>query len=859
MAKKKKRRSKKSSAPKKQLTLAELEAQFAENVAAGNLRQAVSTAQRLCACDQERYEPLLCQALVALVDVLLDKGKISPARAAFDRLNNISSAPEVDDLALRLARESGDFIGTTAVAIRLLTVEPRGADDDHQYRQKLRAADTLVLSFAAFSLSLAAEYPGPAAELIQVHRALELICEKSYNEALAAVSTLGRCSFFAHWRLYIKGLAAFYRGEDDKARQAFSRLPEGSWLVDAAAPFLLLLLPVEDPSCRQLAKDESRLRAACILAGRSELADILPRANYLWMTGRHRDSFRYLHRSRINFPAETPDVYGSLTRFYYNAGYHLEGEQREQYILFLYEAVAKELKRNKTLVLQGLRLTALYCENDEGGEEQVVLFWQDFIRYYQLFYGENKRIASLVYAHLGELFAREVMNMEFNPFQLPGYSDDNHDETDIFDPEEAEKYFLLSIEADDGNKNSWLALLDLYAAAGWTTKENRLLDDIVKRFPDDKDALFKAGAGCWERHAWHKGRKYFRRALDLDPLDSYLQEKFILTTISLALEQVLKGRLERCCSLLDEVVEITRPELDDLNRGRSYLLGRWVIFYLLADNEDKAREYYAQAMEPAPNPDKLLYFIWMYALCRGVDLLFLAWMKKPLKKLFSRASVSTAMDFLVVFQYCCRMIDEDYSPLKKEESRLRGMLVKAMRHANVEQVVQVIEYAFDDPAAGKRLIRACLNRLKAIDSRSPYYLFYAYVADHLGLDKFPQNRDVAYLREILLLAEKTQDQQLIGKIKSQLTRLESFMDILEGMKNRIVDEIVAEDDLDDYDDDDDVDDDDGWENMPLPPGASQVPDSWKRKQRSGSGKKDPLPQDSNELSEASSLFDMFDD
>jgi tetratricopeptide (TPR) repeat protein len=852
MAKKKKRRSEKSSVPNKQLTLAELEDQFAENVAAGNFRRAAGIARRLCDHDLKRYEPLLFQALISLVDVLLDKGKISPARTAFDRLNKMSSAPEVDDLALRLARESGDFIGTSTAAVRLLTAEPRGADDDdhHQYLQKLRAADVLVLSFAAFPLPLAAEYPGPAAELSQVHQALELICKKSYNEALDAVATLGRRSLFSHWRLYIKGLVAFYRGEDDKAKQAFSRLPEGSWLVGAAAPFLLLLLPAEDPSCQQLAKDESRLRAACILADRSELADILPRANYLWMTGRHRDSFRYLHRSRINFPAETPDVCGSLTRFYYNAGYHLEGKQREQYIFFLCEAVAKEMERNKTIVLQGIRLAALYSENDEDEEDEMVLFWQDFIRYYQFFYGENKRIVSLVYAHLGELFARKVAGMEMSPFHLPGYLDAGRDESEIFDPEEAEKYFLLSIETDDGNKNSWLALLDLYSSAGWKTKENRLLDDIVKHFPDDKDALFKAGTGCWERHAWHKGRKYFRRALDLDPLDSYLQEKFILTTVSLALEQVLKGRLERCCSLLDEIVEITRPKLDDLNCGRSYLLGRWVIFYLLAYDEDKAQEYYAQAMETAPNPDKLLYFIWMYALCRGVDRNFLTWMEKPLKKLFSRASVPTAMGFLEVFRYCCRMIDEDFSPLKKEEMRLHKLLVKAMRQADVGQVVEVIEYAFDDPVTGKPVIRACLRRLKAIDSRSPYYLFYDYVANHLGAGKLPRNRDVTYLREILLLAEKTQDRQLIGRIKTQLTKLESFMDMLEGMQNHIFDELVAEDDLDD--------DDDGWD-MSLPPGASQVPDSWKRKQRPGSEKKDQLPQDANELSETSSLFDTLND
>ncbi|MEA1939565.1 MAG: hypothetical protein U9N03_02755, partial [Candidatus Caldatribacteriota bacterium] len=314
MAKKKKKRSKKSRTPKKALTIEELEVQFKQSIESENFRQAVSAAQRLCDCDQQRYEPLLCRAHVALVKVLLDKGKVSQARAAFAPLKKMSPAPEIDDLALCLARENGDFAGAAEVAARLLTAD---VQDDDDRLPMLRAADVLVLSFADFPSCLAAEHSGPAAELAQVHRALALICAESYDEALAAVGNLGRRSLFAHWRLFIKGLVAFYRNEDDKAGQAFARLPADSWLVDAAAPFQLLLLPVDDAYCRQLAKNESRLQDACLLAGRPELADVLPRANYLWMTGRHRDSFRYLRRSLAEFPAETPDVNGSLTRFYY--------------------------------------------------------------------------------------------------------------------------------------------------------------------------------------------------------------------------------------------------------------------------------------------------------------------------------------------------------------------------------------------------------------------------------------------------------------------------------------------------------------------------------------------------------------
>ncbi len=855
MAKKKKKRSKKSRTPEKLLSVVELEAQAAESFKTGNLRQAVSAAQHLCERNREHYEPLLCRARVALVEVLLNKGKMSQARTAFAPLKAMPPTPEIDDLALHLARESGDFISVADTAVRLLTSAAREDDDCHRL-QKLRAADVLVLSFADFPASLATGHPELAAELRQVHQALELVCQQSYNEALAAVISLGRRSLFAPWRLYIKGLVAFYRGEDEKAREAFARLPEDSWLSGAASPFLLLLLPLDNVRCRQLAKDEARLRDVCLLAGQPELADILPRANYLWMTGRHRDSFRYLHRSRIKFPTETPNIYGSLTRFYYNAVFSLGNEAAESYIDFVLEKATKNPEKNQIMILQGLRIAVLYFEPEDEDGCEVISLWQDFIRLQQHFYGENKRLTSMIYAHLGEFFAREMVDEPgMDPFQLLRHPDHRSDEKEFFDPEEAERYFLLSVEEDAENRQAWLALLDLYDGAGWKSKRNRLLDDIVKRFPDDQETLLKAGTGCWERKALHKGRKYFQRALELNPQDAFLQEKFLLVTAALAHDQVCKGHVDACHSLLAEVMEVARPELDNISCGFSYLLGRWSVFFLMVNEEREAWDCYERARSLAPNPDKFLYFTWVYGLSQGLGSRSLSPLKKPLQKLFAAASTETALDFLEVFKYGCRLLEnEKYtSPrLESEEKQLRKLLAKTMRNADNRQVLEVIEYALDDAIDGKRLIRACLHRFKAINARSPYYLFYEYVARHMIKEKPPQPEDIVLFREILVLAEETRDQVLIGRVKGQLERFESLVKMYERFKE-------FSDDPDDYVDEEDLDADvgGGW-RMPLPPGARQAPSSW-RELYPQPKKKDQPTSAPDELTEAPSLFDMFDD
>ena len=172
--------------------------------------------------------------------------------------------------------------------------------------------------------------------------------------------------------------------------------------------------------------------------------------------------------------------------------------------------------------------------------------------------------------------------------------------------------------------------------------------------------------------------------------------------------------------------------------------------------------------------------------------------KKALKRLFAAANVSTAMDFLEVFKYCRRLMDDDSDLLEKEEKRLQQLLSKAMRNAQTGQVVQVLEYAFDDDAdASKRLVNACLRRLKALDARSPYYLFYSCVVKHMKGVKLPQVQDVNYLKQILRQAEAIQDAELVGRIKKRIVGLEMLVNMC-GSLNTLVDDLTEFDELDDY-------------------------------------------------------------
>ena len=431
---------------------------------------------------------------------------------------------------------------------------------------------------------------------------------------------------------------------------------------------------------------------------------------------------------------------------------------------------------------------------------------------------EHEPLSSHDYSRLGAMFSRAVVDPLSEPWALlSGSESAGHHEEEILAAEEAEKYFLLSMEADGSNCQTFLPLLDLYDHLGWQARHSRLLDDLMVKFPDDKEIVIRTAAACWKRQARKKGWGYYRRALALDPLAPVLQEKFILATVSLAADKALKGHLESCRLLLHEVLEMTEPGLDDLIRGRSYLLGRWSIFFNLSGASHEARQLYDQAFSCSPNPDTLLYFYCLYGIFNGLHGRSLRPIEKDLKSIFAGASVFLAMDFLEAFRHCCLSIDDGHPQLENEGKKLGHLLARVVGSADNRQLARMLEYALDNSFVSRRLINACLRRLKFLDSRSPHYLFYTYVVEHMTKEILPEAGDIEYLQAILNLAGEAEEQELVQKLETLLTKVHRLI----KRQNRLGDFVVEEAEREV------LDQGDGrkWQ-VALPPGASQAPPGW---------------------------------
>src|SRR5207245_2571130 len=93
-----------------------------------------------------------------------------------------------------------------------------------------------------------------------VTRAAALLQGGQDDAALEALQTIGLTSPFLQWRVFLRGLSAYYRNDDVRARDNWQRLDPERLPWRLAAPFRSRI----DPAFRQLQppQTQQRLRSA---------------------------------------------------------------------------------------------------------------------------------------------------------------------------------------------------------------------------------------------------------------------------------------------------------------------------------------------------------------------------------------------------------------------------------------------------------------------------------------------------------------------------------------------------------------------------------------------------------------------
>ena len=560
-----------------------LEALARQQLAARKFRKARDGLKLLCKKDRAKYLPLLIQANAGLVEEMLAKGHVSDAQQVVAYLKTIAPEDVIKRLEAQLAAKSGDATQLAPIALGLLTESTAALSPS----ERIRWADLLVTTFAPVPAETPAERQ-IAGEVQAIHEGLKAIAAGQNECARDWVRPLARGSMFFHWTMWVKALAAFHIGEKEKAARYFSELPPDSVPGRAREPYLLALGTAEVGS---RAWPEPVIDVIARLLGCANLGRLVARAQTAWQAGRYIESYRVLRDTLPDFPREGLDAPGVLSEFFFNAIFSLPEQGQfacEEFFINIEadnrakNAVERMWIRRTICLLRALNFTA----------DDLKLKWEGFLQDHHRLHGDNPRLASAGYAWLGEKLGQAMSARRFR----------GHGDSRLRHAPGAIDSLKKSIALNPANLGAHLTLAEVYKTQKLTSERNRLLDVMTARFPDRKEVLVLAGAGCLERKAYVKGLEYLQKARQLDRIDPAIPDFIARGLLQLATQDFEKGRRDSARKSLAQIDEFLIAQPENFLRNPWCCLARRGLLEQLHGDAAQAKDFLAGARAASPFP-----------------------------------------------------------------------------------------------------------------------------------------------------------------------------------------------------------------------------------------------------------------
>ncbi|MGD9201777.1 MAG: hypothetical protein PVI26_09455 [Chitinispirillia bacterium] len=677
----------------------------------------------------------------------------------------------------------------------------------------LIVADTFILSYSP-PKQLEILAPALYSDVQSVILALNCIAEGQFDRAINAVRTVHISSPAAHWRLFIKGVVAYYKGEDEKAGKCFCKIPPDSLVHNASRTFLACMHLKEQG--RQEYKNEKLLKNVCILTGNADIVSVLPRAEYLWRSGRKRDSFKYLRKSIPNFPDKNIPVQKELAFFYYiNSYYIIKDHESGKFIDSIFDTVNRNGANNSLEMFMIAKLNAMthhpeddYFQNSSS-VDSVIKVWEEYISAYKKIYPDDTSIDMIFFLFWGIVFSKPVENIPssmfgfFNPVQKKTIA--------VRDKTIAERYLKKAIACSKKNIEPYLKLLDLYRLIKQPSKMNKLLDSMVLLFPENKDVLVQAGLRCYNRKAYVKGVSYLEQAFKLDSLDISVKEYLILSYIQIAKKKPLSTNYKIIKELYENSRSKAGSDPENFNTGLPYIQIRWALLAFKFGKEKDACDFIRSAEKNSPNRFRLHYFLFSIHKDYSVKPETISKTEMEISAVFRQEALSKyAVDMAKVYEYVDLLYKNNYS-IHSEQNRVEKYISRiSAKNADIEDIRYIVYFLIKRYESGsfhiKKMADSLCEKMLKTFKNDPYLMFYSWYLKFKTTYYLPSGRDIEKLEKIKSSAKKINAMDLINKIDS------SINDINEKLKfyNNIPGRFPPIPDMDFFEDDDE--DEDDWES-----------------------------------------------
>ena len=722
-----------------------------EYLAQGRFRKARDEFKVLCKVDRVRYLPGLIQANVGLAKEMLAKGMTSEAGQVIAYLKTIAPPDQVRGLEFEVAIKSGRPEDCLAGVVEAL-LRPSATLAD---AQKIRLADQIIVTFKEWPAQGEADV-ALAAEVRAVHQALEAVSQEQWERAAECLRPLPQASLFNHWKLFIKGLAAFYRGDLQKAASAFDRLPTGSVPAKASQPFLVFARPEADAAAGDPVA-ESRVVAFCRLMGQPSLGTPLVAAEGWWKARDYPKSYEALRTAVAAFPSDAPDGLGVLSDFFFSAPLSTSKTDRESWVDYVNDLIDEGEYKNRVEKRRVFRLATFHpamCDGLDGLRDDL----EEFLETHQQLYGKNPRFESLALLWLAGLLAPDA-----SATAHAGYAERRPKGSQ----KAARELLERSVALDPDNLPAHLKLCRVLEASKKKAEHNRLLDAMAVRFPDDPAVLLQAGRSCVERKAFQKGFQYLERAAELDRINPAVKDALVMARQEQARQFYREQRLDKA----RETLAANDPLLvDDPLR---FTRAKWThriaegLLELYQGDSQAAGPKMAEARQGSPSSEAfLLYAELFFATLPAAKKMASPYLKEW-RKLRKQASAKNAGLLMRLVEYWPTRQGQDcHQGERWIESYLQDALKQPFTR---KEVLDLAAHAVSQAYAVNPLVKF-LDRLLKRDGRDPAVRMARY---DLLTPRHLDPRTRRELEEIIRDATQREDHQSLRQATQLLERLKT--------------------------------------------------------------------------------------
>lgn len=601
--------------------------------------------------------------------------------------------------------------------------------------------------------------------------AIAAVCSQNYTQAVELVRPVSFDSPFSQWKLFLRGMIAFYMGDDDKVEKNLLKIEPSTVPYEIAASYLVLI-DKNKYLKNDLKNCEDALVNSCLLAGYPDYKVVLPKAEVLWTTGRYKESLIHVAKKMSGFPTLEIGMKGDLTNFFFNMPHHIEEDKLDRYISGFNEVIGDfNGKFTLEILLIQRTVSMLNVSFEDQPDNEMLRMWEIFIKAYRSILGENKKIEAEIYLFIG------LMLSEGNPEnQLPKVPAKRRNKHFGL----AEKCLLKSIELNE-SKDAYLLLLKYYKTNGKKKEYVSLIDRAIITYPNDKELLLEAGYSAFERKSYTKSIEYFEHAHSLDPLDSNLREALISSYIKAALAAVKnKNGSLKMRKFMDRAETLCQTDSKGFVLQLPFVLLRRAALEFYAGNDLEGNRELQRAFATTGNREQLLYFSAFIFRAYEVPLVNCKNIEEEVNGiLLQSANLKLTMDFIEVLEYVRNLenVSGVYTDIEKILKYFLNAIESEIAQRSDFTRVFILAEDFGYFEEALRIVKRALRT----DPDNLFYSFYDYHfkrKNQVAISPYSYSSTTAKLQRILEAANKKNDQEVISLVNREFVEISSSSSFL---------------------------------------------------------------------------------